>query len=455
MRREKNILIIDDEASIRLILGRAAERKGYAVTAASSIGEAEEILRKGGQFFAAFIDIRLPDGSGLDLLVWIKHNRRQCTCVVMTAEATMNNAVKAVKKGAFEYLVKPLDLDEVEQILDRIERRLALAKTAPEEVLPFAESGDFEIIGRSPAMQKLFKKIGRAAASHFIVLITGESGCGKELVARNLHEFSDRAGGPFITVNCSAMPKDLMESELFGHVKGAFTGADRDHAGILKEADGGTLFMDEIGEISPKTQVKLLRLLEDGKTTPVGGRKAVPIDVRFVAATNRDLEDAVVKGHFREDLFHRLNVIPIHVPPLRVRRGDISLLATYFVKRHGGGRKISESALEELEKNGWPGNVRQLQNAVKRALVMSSDDPLLPEHFSKAAEEAPEEMQEWLARMMERETRNIHGTVVARVEKELLRLALEKCGGNKIKAAKLLGINRNTLTKKAKEFLLR
>jgi two-component system nitrogen regulation response regulator GlnG len=454
MRREKKILIVDDEPSIRLVLSKVVERKGYVARTVSSVGEAEAVFSKEEPFFAAFLDIRLPDGSGLELLGRIRHNRHQCPCVVMTADATMDNAVKAVKKGAFEYLVKPLDMDEVEQILERIEHRHALAKTAHEDVSAFAESGDFEIIGRSPFMQKLFKKIGRAAASNFTALVTGESGSGKELVARNLHEFSDRAGKPFVTINCSAIPKDLMESELFGHVKGAFTGADRDRTGILEEADGGTLFMDEIGEISPKTQVKLLRLLEEGKITPVGGRKSVPIDIRFVTATNRNLEEMVKQGLFREDLFHRLNVIPIHVPPLKSRSGDISLLAAYFVKRHGGGRRISHAALEELEKRGWPGNVRQLQNAVKRALVMTSDETLLPEHFSKGAEETPEEMEEWIARMMENERENIHGLVMARVEKELLRLALEKCGGNKIRAAKLLGINRNTLTKKARDFSL-
>lgn len=455
MKNEKKILIVEDEASLRIVLGRAVERKGFVVRTAATIREAEASFKK-EQFFAAFMDVRLPDGNGLELLSWARSHNITCPCVVMTADATMDNAVKAVKRGALEYVVKPLDLDEIEQILQRIEQRHAMAHvhTAADETAPFAEGGKYEIIGRSPAMQKLFKKIGRAAASSFTALITGESGCGKELVARNLHDFSDRAGKPFVTVNCSAIPRDLLESELFGHLKGAFTGADRDQTGLLEEANGGTLFMDEIGEIIPKTQVKLLRVLEEGKITPVGGRRSVPIDVRFVAATNKNLEDMVASGLFREDLFHRLNVIPIHIPPLRNRAGDAPLLARYFVKRHGGGRKISDEACANLENRPWPGNVRQLQNSVKRALVMTSDETLLPEHFSKAEKDAPEETEEWVARMMEGEKGKIHELVVGQVEKTLLRLALEKCGGNKIQAAKLLGINRNTLTKKVREYSL-
>ncbi|MBI5178947.1 MAG: sigma-54-dependent Fis family transcriptional regulator [Nitrospinae bacterium] len=453
MKDKKTVLIVEDEASLRLVLGKTVQRKGYAAEYAATVREAEALLLE-GNYFAGFLDIRLPDGGGLELLSRIKNSPRQFPCVVMTADATMDNAIKAVKRGAFEYLVKPLDLNEIEQILDRLERRHELASSAAEEQPALVETGKYEIIGRSPAMQKLFKKIGRAAASHFTVLITGESGSGKELVARNLHEFSDRASKAFVPVNCSAIPKDLMESELFGHVKGAFTGADRDQKGMMEEADGGTLFMDEIGELSLKMQAKLLRMLEEGRITPVGSRKAVPVDVRFVAAPNRELEDMVKEGQFREDLFHRLNVIPIHVPPLRNRAGDVELLAKYFVKRHGAGKRISEDACGELEKRPWPGNVRQLQNAIKRALVMSSEDTLLPGHFSKAEEETPEELEEWIARMMRREGDGLYDRVIGQIESELIRQALEKCGGNKIQAAKLLGINRNTLTKKVKDYAL-
>ena len=452
MKSQKKILVVEDEASLRLILGRTFQRKGYAVETAATIQAAETLLKQ-ETFFAAFLDIRLPDGGGLELLSWIKSRNLPLPCVVMTADATMDNAIKAVKRGAFEYLVKPLDLNEIEEILGRMEQRHLLAAAVEEE--PAAvENGKYEIIGKSPAMQKLYKKIGRAAASNFTVLITGESGSGKELVARNLHEFSDRADKPFVVVNCSAIPKELMESELFGHVKGAFTGADRNQTGLLEEADGGTLFMDEIGEIGLKMQVKLLRLMEEGKITPVGARKNIPVDVRFAAATNRNLNEMVRQGLFRDDLYHRLNVLPIHIPPLGKRPGDVELLARYFVKRHGQGKKISDAACHELEKRGWPGNVRQLQNAIKRALVMSSDDMLLPAHFAKTEEEAPEEVENWISRMVEKDGEKLHEKIIGRIESELIRQALEKCGGNKIRAAKLLGINRNTLTKKVKDYSL-
>ncbi|MBI5637370.1 MAG: sigma-54-dependent Fis family transcriptional regulator [Nitrospinae bacterium] len=453
MKHEKTVLIVEDEASLRLVLSRTAQRKGYAAATAATIAEAKEKLHA-GRFFAAFLDIRLPDGQGLDLLGWIKERGIATPCVVMTADATMDNAIKAVKRGAFEYLVKPLDLNEIEQILDRIEQRAALAGAAKEAAPEAAAPGRYEIIGRSAPMQSLFKKIGKAAASNFTVLITGESGSGKELVARNLHEFSDRAARPFVTVNCSAIPKDLMESELFGHIKGAFTGADRDQKGLVEEADGGTLFMDEIGEIGPKMQAKLLRMLEEGKITPVGARKGTPVDVRFAAATNRDLEAMVREGHFREDLFHRLNVLHIPVPPLRKRVGDIELLARYFVKRYGGGKRIADEACAELAKRNWPGNVRQLQNAIKRALVMGSDEVLMPHHFSKVEEQAPEEMADWIGRIIQQGGDEIHGRIVGQIEAEMIRQGLAKCRGNKIKTAALLGINRNTLTKKVKDYSL-
>lgn len=451
MKAERAVLVVEDEPSLRLVLGRTLERKGFAPDNCGTLAEAREKL-KAGNHVAAFLDIRLPDGHGLDLLGWIKERNPRLPCVVMTADATMDNAIKAVKRGAFEYLVKPLDLDEVELVLDRIEQRRRIATAAEEP--PGAETGRYEIIGRSPAMQKLYTRVGRAASSPFTALITGESGSGKELVARNLHEFSDRAAKPFVAVNCSAIPRELMESEFFGHLKGAFTGADAPRKGIIEEADGGTLFMDEVGELPPKMQSKLLRLLEEGKITPVGARSARAVDVRFVAATNRDLAEMVREGSFREDLFHRLNVIPLHVPPLAKRPGDVELLARYFVKRHGGGKRISDEACADLARRAWPGNVRQLLNAVKRAIVMTPDDTLLPEHFSKAEREAPEEMSEWIAAEVRKEGDGLHARVMGRIEAELIRQALEHCGGNKVKAAEFLGINRNTLSKKVKDHAL-
>ena len=453
MNTQKLVLVVEDENTRRIVLSTTRSKGGYAVDAAKNIAQAKSFL-KSRDYFAAFIDIRLPDGNGLDLLPQ-PTEKKSCACVVMTAEATMDNAIKAVKKGAFEYLVKPFDLGDIDNILERVEQRLAMRGNMERgPAVASKEAGKHEIIGRSPAMQKLYRKIGKAAASSYTVLITGQSGTGKELVARNLHNFSDRAQNPFVTVNCSAIPKELMESELFGYVKGAFTGADSNRKGLLEEADTGTLFMDEIGETSLKMQAKLLRLLEEGMITPLGSRKPVPIDVRFITATNRNLSQMVEESLFREDLYHRINVIPITVPPLARRAGDVELLAKYFVKRFGRGRKISDDACAALAVRSWPGNVRQLLNVIKRTLVMSTSHLLTPEKFPVEDEEAPEAMDAWIGRQLHKGDGRIHQKVMGEIESELIRQALQLCGGNKIKAAKLLGVNRNTLTKKVKDYKL-
>jgi two-component system nitrogen regulation response regulator GlnG len=310
------------------------------------------------------------------------------------------------------------------------------------------ENTEYEIIGNTGPIQKLYKKIGKAATSDFPVLITGESGSGKELVAQNLHKFSDRADKPFVAVNCSAIPKELFESELFGHLKGAFTGADRHTTGFIQEANGGTLFMDEIGDTPKKIQPKLLRFLEDGKVAQLGSRVYEDADVRFIAATNRNLKKMVENKEFREDLYHRLNVISLKVPSLKERQEDIPLLSRHFVKTFGGGKKISEEGILELQRRSWPGNVRQLLNTIKRAIVMSGDEVLVPESFTPSEEEPPLELDRWIAKHIARGGAKIYDRVVGEVEGELIRQALDRVGGNKVKAAKLLGINRNTLSKK-------
>ncbi|MDH5542477.1 MAG: sigma-54 dependent transcriptional regulator [Nitrospinota bacterium] len=444
------ILIVEDESSIRFVLSKFLTGRGFSVDAVERVEDAKTAL-KATHYQLHFLDIRLPDGNGLDLLGWIKQQGAKGTSVVMTAESTMKNAIRAVRKGAFEYLVKPFDLKEIEEILNRLEqRRLLISSSKLDPYTRPVDETDYEIIGNSPAMQKLYKKIGKAASSKFTVLVTGESGSGKELVARNVHEFSDRTGKPFVTLNCAAVPKDLIESELFGHVKGAFTGADRERPGRLREAHGGTLFMDEIGDTPLNMQAKLLRFLEEGKITPVGGNDFDKVDVRFIAATNKPLKKMVEKNEFREDLYHRLNVISIKVPPLRERIEDIEILARYFTKKFGEGKKISDTALYELSQRAWPGNVRQLQNTITRAIVMTDDDILLPSSFSPPEEESPAELDVWLAREIEKGGESIYKRVVEEVEGKLIRKALEKTKGNKIAAAKLLGINRNTLSSKLK-----
>jgi two-component system nitrogen regulation response regulator GlnG len=448
MPKPGKILIVEDESSIRFVLSEFLTGKGFDVKTAENFESAKKALAS-EYYKMHFLDIRLPDGDGLDLLTQIKESGSAGPVIVMTAESTMNNAIRAVKRGAFEYIVKPFALEEIEEIIGRVFRRHAISPSSKTET-PLAprENTKYEIIGNSEPMQKLYKKIGKAAPSGFPALIIGDSGVGKELVARNLHEFSDRSDRPFIAVNCSAIPKELFESELFGYVRGAFTGADRNTPGFIQEADGGTLFMDEIGDAPKKIQPKLLRFLEDRKVAQLGSRVYKDIDVRFIAATNKNLKKMVENKDFREDLYHRLNVISLKIPTLKERQEDIPLLARNFVKIFGGGKKISDEAILELQRRSWSGNVRQLLNTIKRAIVMSGDDVLVPESFTPADEEPPQEFDIWIAKHIARGGEKIYERVVGEVEGELIRQALDRVGGNKVKAAKLLGINRNTLSKK-------
>lgn len=461
----ERILVVEDERSLRIVLERDLARKGFTVDAASTIAEAEEFLNE-RSYAMAFFDIVLPDGSGLDLLEKVRKRPDAPSVVVMTAEATMSNAIQAMQKGAFDYLTKPFDLEEVEILVDRVleYRRMARELADLKSGEPGAAAPD-EIIGRAPGMQEVFKLIGRAANTDATILITGPTGAGKELVARALTRNSHRAAGPFITVNCAAIPKDLLESELFGHVKGAFTGATEDRKGKFVAADGGVILLDEIGDMPPDLQAKMLRVLQEKEFYPVGSTKPVTIDVRVLASTNRNLAEDVSDGRFREDLYHRINVIHIHLPPLSERKQDIPLLVEHFLGKTATAfgeerKKIAPAALDALKAYGWPGNVRELENVVRRAVIMAPGDTItldsLPQEIGggvgkrDGASVSLSQIVEEMAGGADEGA--VYSGVIGKVEKALIESALKRCGGSRSAAAKFLGINRNTLAKKINEF---
>jgi two-component system nitrogen regulation response regulator GlnG len=409
----------------------------------------------------------MPGLSGLELLDRVKALGSDVAVVIITAQNTFENAVEAMKRGALDYLVKPFGVAEVKALVGKAQRARALEREMHDlrrEVSRRTVPGD-RLVGKSPALLEIFKSVGRVAARDVSVLITGESGTGKELVARAIHAASRRADGPFVAVNTAAIPRELLESELFGHERGAFTGAVESRIGRFRQASGGTLFLDEIGDMPLDLQAKLLRVLQDREVTPVGGRRPEPVDARIVAATHRDLDAAVAEGSFREDLLYRLRVVPLHLPPLRERRDDIPALAEHFVGRYAeelgsGVRALAEETLRRLLAHDWPGNVRELENAIKRALVLASGEVLLPEDFDFLVERPgrPAPGAD-LRALVEREARramevgdaSVYRSVLEQVERPLIETALARTGGNQIRAASLLGINRNTLRKKIAE----
>jgi two-component system nitrogen regulation response regulator GlnG len=459
------VLVADDEPSIRFVLRESLEGIGCSVAAAENGDEALEALLS-GSFDLAFLDIRMPGPSGLELLDRLRSAGRDTAVVIITAQNTFENAVEAMKRGALDYLVKPFAMAEVQALVTKTLRVRALEKEVTalrREMSARIVAGD-RLVGQSPALLEVFKTLGRVAPRPVAVLITGESGTGKELVARAIHAASPRADGPFIAVNTAAIPRELLESELFGHERGAFTGAIAPRIGRFREASGGTLFLDEIGDMAGELQAKLLRVLQSDEVTPVGGRLPERVDVRIIAATHRDLDAAIARGEFREDLLYRLRVVPIHIPPLRVRGDDVRVLATYFVERYaqelvGAPRFLSEEALARLERHAWPGNVRELENAIKRVLVLASGEVLTPEDFdfleAKRPESAAVGLEELVAEeagaALEAGEEDLHRRLVERVERSLLLRALAHTRGNQIRAAALLGINRNTLRKKIVE----
>ncbi|MBN1141143.1 MAG: sigma-54-dependent Fis family transcriptional regulator [Deltaproteobacteria bacterium] len=469
--RNNRILVADDEESIRWVLSKALTQQGFTVDLAASGAEAERLFRQ-QDYFLAILDIKMPDRSGLDLLSRFHEERPATLVIIVTAETTMKNAVEAMKRGAFDYLTKPFDLD----LLDAAILKARKAGEMSGEVYRLREELkehyhlDRTLIGRSQPMQEVFKVVGKVAASGVTVLITGESGTGKELVARAIHFNSPRLGKPFLALNCAAIPRELLESELFGFEKGAFTGAVERKIGKFEQAAGGTLFLDEIGDMPLELQAKLLRVLQEREITRMGGNVAIPVDVRILAATNQDLPEKVRSRAFREDLYYRLNVVPIILPPLRNRTQDIPALVAFFLRncRERFGLSVQDctpEAMELLTAHDWPGNVRELENLIQRAALLSSAAFLTPADFPSLLKEETaagangDSLENLVARKLEtsllkmdfRAIDNLHEIVLRQVERPLIRLVLEKNRGNQVRAAEILGINRNTLRKKIQD----
>ena len=464
MHRQAHVWIVDDDSSIRWVLERALTQAGIQN---ESFADAGQLLQRmaSEQPDVIISDIRMPGTSGLELLSSIHEQHPGLPVIITTAHSDLESAVASYERGAFEYLPKPFDLDEVIAIT---ERALAQARENRGEVPAQAALPQTEIIGEAPAMQEVFRAVGRLAHSTITVLINGESGTGKELVARALHRHSPRSANPFIALNMAAIPRDLMESELFGHEKGAFTGANTKRVGRFEQADGGTLFLDEIGDMPAETQTRLLRVLADGEFYRVGGHTPVKVDVRIIAATHQDLEQLVRSGDFREDLFHRLNVIRIHIPRLSERRADIPRLMQYFFQKAaeelGGEPKIllpeTEEFLTGLE---WPGNVRQLENTCRWITVMASGrevhlsdlPPELGRKETPAASGAQSDwrdlLYQWARRELIQGKDHILQQATPAFERVMIEVALQHSQGRKRDAAELLGWGRNTLTRKMKD----
>ncbi len=458
------VLVADDEPSIRFVLRETLESAGHQVVDVESGDAALEALAA-EDFQVAFFDIRMPGPSGLELLDRVGALGGDLAVVIITAQNTFENAVEAMKRGALDYLVKPFGTSEVLALVEKALRTHSMRseiRRLRRKVHGSGAPGE-RLVGRSAALIEVFKIIGRVARSDVAVLITGESGTGKELIANAIHNASARGDRPLVAVNAAAIPRELLESELFGHERGAFTGAVEARPGRFREASGGTIFLDEIGDMAPELQAKLLRVLQSREVTSVGGRQPERVDVRIVAATHRDLEADVASGRFREDLLYRLRVVPIHVPPLRERLEDVAVLAEHFIQRYaedltGEPHYFSEAALEHLARHSWPGNVRELENAIKRALVLADAEVLSPDDFAFLAESEPgpaggADLEDLLtaevkAALADPEPNEVYRRILARVERPLLETVLAYTDGNQIKAAALLGINRNTLRKK-------
>jgi two-component system nitrogen regulation response regulator GlnG len=459
---ELRVLVADDEPSIRFVLRETLEEQGCIVTDVDDGDAALDALAT-GEHALAFLDIRMPGPSGLELLERIQGLGLDCGIVIMTAQNSYENAVEAMKRGALDYLVKPFGMDDVKALAAKVLRTRELEREVRRlrrEVGRRTCPGE-RLVGKSGAMLDVFKTIGRVSPRDVPVLITGESGTGKELVARAIHAASPRAERAFVAVNTAAIPRDLLESELFGHERGAFTGAVASRAGRFREASGGTLFLDEIGDMSSDLQAKLLRVLQDQQVTPVGSSQSMHVDVRILAATHRDLDQAVREGAFREDLLYRLRVVPMHLPPLRDRREDIRVLADHFVAHYadelaGGPRSLADETISVLMRHSWPGNVRELENAMKRALVLGSGSVLSPEdrafirepEVTQSATTLDELVRREADAELDRESDEIYRSIIERVERPMIEAALARTEGNQIRAAALLGINRNTLRKK-------
>src|SRR5262245_26352429 len=487
MAASARILVADDEPNLRRVLVAILRREGYEVVQAADGADAIEALAQ--PIDVIITDLKMPRVDGMDVLRHASAHHPSTPVIMITAVGTVDNAVEAVKAGAFDYIEKPFEQEQIRIIVHKAVKQAHLSRREARATLalPFEGAsgtrGGYGLVGDSPEMHAIFSIIAKVADTPSTVLITGESGTGKELVAKALHEHSSRKGGPFIKINCAAIPKTLMESELFGYEKGAFTGATSSKPGRFELADGGTLFLDEIGEIPVEMQVKLLRAIQESEFERVGGIKTIKVDVRLVTATNRDLEQEIQRGNFREDLYYRLNVVPLQIPPLRKRTGDIPLLVSHIIKRFNERLKktisgVADDALAVLEAHSWPGNIRELENVLERTILFTKGDRIErvdlqlagatePPHAPTTPASGPiplpagaiatigDDDDDDGAGSQSGSLKDIVRAETSRVERELIVKALDETGGNVTQAARLLKISRKSLQMKMKEFGLR
>ncbi|MCH7935691.1 MAG: nitrogen regulation protein NR(I) [Proteobacteria bacterium] len=461
------VLVADDDGAIRTVVSQALGRAGYEVRAT---GNAATLWRwvSDGDGDIVITDVIMPDENGLDLIPRIRGIRPELRIIVMSAQNTLLTAVKATERGAFEYLPKPFDINKLVEV---VRRGLETPRSAEEKTDTEAEDA-LPLIGRSPAMQEIYRTLARLMGTDLTVIINGESGTGKELVARALHDYGKRKDGPFVAINMAAIPRELIESELFGHEKGAFTGAHSRQSGRFEQAEGGTLFLDEIGDMPPEAQTRLLRVLQEGEYTTVGGRMPIKADARIVAATHHDLKQLIRQGLFREDLYFRLNVVPIRLPPLRERTEDIpELVRSFLAKAAAEGlpwKIIDNAAMDRLKVYSWPGNVRELENLIRRLAALYSQEVITVEdikaELADASPENAEDEEKGLSQTVENRlsiyfsahadglpAAGLYQRVLKEVERPLITLTLRATKGNQIRAAEVLGLNRNTLRKKIRE----
>jgi len=448
----RRVLVVDDEENIRVVLRTLLRRHGYEVETAASGDEALGMVESFGPD-VVLTDVRMPKMGGLDLLSTLKAKGSEATVIVMSAYGNLDQAIDAMKAGAYDYIQKPFKPDEVVVALRKAEEREMLRRENLALKAEIRKEHQFQsILAKSASMQAIFRTIGKVADFKTTVLITGESGVGKELVARAVHDAGNRLGRPFVAVNCGAIPETLLESELFGHKKGAFTDAHQDRKGLFEQAHTGTLFLDEIGELPLGLQVKLLRVLEENSIRRVGESRDIPIDVRIVTATHRDLQTETTAGRFREDLYYRLNVLPIHIPPLRERKDDIPLLIDHFIARNNArlGTQIRGFDTESrriLYEYGWPGNVRELENTIERAMVLADGDQIIASDLPDRIREAQDQVK------MQLNSGELSIKKMTRVIEEILiRRALQKTKGNRTRAAEILEISHRAVLYKIKEY---
>ena len=450
--RRYRILVVDDEESLREVLGIMLRREGYRVDLAADGAQADQQLLN-QDYDLVISDIKMPRMGGMELLAKVKERTPETLMIMVTAFASTDEAVEAMKQGAYDYITKPFRNEEIRLVVQNALERKLLRQENRALKRELGQRGSFAgLIGKSKPMQRVYDLIEKVAAGSVNVLVSGESGTGKELVARAIHFNSGRKEKPFVAINCGAIPENLLESELFGHEKGSFTGAIQQKAGLFEVAEGGTLFLDEIGELPPMMQVKLLRVLQERELRRVGGTRDIKIDVRLVAATNKDLANEVAAGRFREDLYYRINVVPLHLPPLRERRDDIPLLVEHFLKKLGGSEHstVTEGAMRRLLDYQWPGNIRELENAVERCVVLG--------HANELSEDClPQNIQEGRGAAEGREFQLPAigldlDAYLGSIERDILLQALERTGGVRKKAAELLGISFRSIRYRLAKF---